>query len=66
MVTGLIIVYFFGVATTLFLGFLFWGTPNTRDDKRAGARLVLFCWAWPVLVAKTVMEMLKEMREELK
>lgn len=81
MVTGLIIVYTLVMGVSLVAGIAEWHDLSYGNPK-TGARLVLFCWAWPALIAVSLVsaqfwlwpmkvvrgfwKMLKEMREELK
>lgn len=39
------------------LGFVVWAmgiTENDKKDRQMGARLVIACWAWPMLLAVVV------------
>lgn len=43
--TDLLILWAVGSLFTAFIGLLVFGLT---DEERQGARLILFCWAWPV------------------
>ena len=42
-------VYAVGIVWGLICGSVAYGDPGCDEEKRMGARLILFCWAWPVL-----------------
>jgi hypothetical protein len=48
------------------VGLLTWFEPVDAEDKRHGARLFLFGWAWPFLLFPTIVKMIQEMRDEIR
>lgn len=51
--TDLIAVYVFASLFTACLGLVVWSgaTAWSAPRKQQGARVILLCWAWPVLLA---------------
>ena len=51
--TDLLILWVMGVLITAFIGLLVFGLT---DGQRQGARLILFCWAWPIMLPHSLIQ----------
>lgn len=54
--TDLLILWIMGILVTLFIGFL---VLAFSTNERPGARIILFCWAWPVMLSHGLVQALR-------